>query len=115
MSHQILIPNQEPTRIQLVENRALTGELETVAITDVGNKRIFHYAQKTGYILNNNERMRQDNPDWNRKSEIRQVAAVPDIIWNLWESMGITMDQKELRKALMRHREEYMVVEKKLI
>jgi hypothetical protein len=101
--------------MQLVENRALTGELETVVIEDVGDKRIFHYAQQTGYILNDNERMRRENPDWDRNSELRQVAAIPDIVWNLWESMGITMDQKELRKAIMRHRDEYMVVEKNLI
>lgn len=112
---QLIIPNSEPTRMQLVSHRDLTGAMETVAITDIGNKRIFHYAQQTGHILNDNERMRQDSPDWNRKSELRQVAAVPDNVWHLWETAGITLDQQELRKALMRHKDEYMVVDKKLI
>lgn len=116
MSHQILIPNTTPNRTQIVTRRAdLTGELETVAIEDVGGKRIFHYAQQTGHILNENEQRRIDSPDWDRKSEMRQVAAIPDIVWNLWESMGITLDQKELRKCIMRHKHEYMVVEKNLI
>jgi len=112
----IFTPNSQPINIQLVERRRdLTGEMETISITDIGDKRIFHYAQQTGHITNENERRRRDNPDWNRKSNLRQVADVPDIIWNLWESMGITMDQKELRKCLMRHKDEYMVVEKQLI
>lgn len=110
----LIIPG-ESKRLQLVETRDLTGGFETVAIEDIGDKRIYHYAQQTGYILNDNERMRRDNPDWNRKRELRQVASVPQCIWELWETAGITMDQKELRKALMRHRDEYMVVEKNLI
>lgn len=112
---ELIIPNSKPVHMQLVDHRSLTGEMETVAITDIGNKRIFHYAQQTGYILNDNERMRRENPDWNRKREMRHVAAVPDAVWHLWETMGITLDQKELRKALMRHKDEYMVVEKRLI
>lgn len=112
---EILIPGQAYQRIELVDPFSLSGEMETVAIEDIGDKRIYHYAQQTGHILNDNEQMRRDNPDWNRKSEMRQVAAVPDCVWQLWESAGITLDQKELRKALMRHRDEYMVVEKQLI
>lgn len=116
MAHSIIIPRQERSVTQIVERRQdLTGELETVSIEYVGDKQIFHYAQKTGYILNDNERRRLENPDWDRKRELRQVACVPDIVWNLWESMGIVYDQKELRKALMRHKNELMVVDKQLI
>jgi hypothetical protein len=115
MAHQIIIPNQEGRTTQLVSQRTLSGEFETVAITDVGDKRIFHYSQQTGNILNLNEKRRQESPDWNRNSDFRQVAAVPEIIWVLWESAGITNSQTELRKALMRHKDEYMVVEKNLI
>lgn len=112
----IVAPNSVRNRIQLVTHRRdLTGEMETVAVEEVGDKRIYHYAQQTGDITNNNEQRRIDQPEWNRKREMRQVAAIPDIIWNLWESAGITLDQKELRKAIMRHKNEYMVVEKNLI
>lgn len=116
MAHSnILIPSQESTITRLVDPYSLSGDLETVAIEDVGDKRIFHYAQQTGNITNENEQRRLDNPDWNKNSDFRQVASVPMIVWNLWESAGITANPKELRKALMRHRNEYMVVEKKLI
>ena len=112
----LLIPSSTPSKIHLIESpRNLSGEMECVTIEDVGNKRIFHYAQQTGFITNDNEQMRRDNPDWNRNSDFRQVAAIPLIIWNLWESAGITLDQKELRKAIMRHKDEYMTVEKQLI
>lgn len=112
---QIIIPGQSNQRIELVSRHSLSGELETVAIEDVGDKRIYHYAQCTGYITNSNEQRRKDEPDWNRKSEMRQVAEIPNIIWQLWENAGITLDQRELRKAIMRHKDEYMVVEKRLI
>lgn len=111
----IHIPGQATSRVELINRSELDGSMQTVAIEDVGDKRIFHYAQCTGYITNANERRRLDSPDWNRKNEMPQVAAVPDCIWNLWESMGIVFDEKELRKALMRHKDEYMVVEKRLI
>jgi len=113
-SMNILVPNQESTRIQLVETRDLSGDLETVAIEDVGDKRIFHYAQQTGVITNENERRRRDNPDWDHNSDFRQVAEVPLIVWQLWENLGITANQKELRKALMRHKDEFMIVYKKI-
>jgi len=114
LSH-VIIPS-EPSLIRLVERRQdLSGELEAIAIEDVGDRRVFHYGQTTGYILNDNERMRQDSPDWDRSTELRQVASVPNIVWELWDSMGITLDQKELRKALMRHKEELMTVDKRLI
>jgi hypothetical protein len=109
------MPSLEPRRIQLVHTHELTGDMETVAIEDVGDKRIYHYAQQTGNITNSNEESRRDNPDWDRNSEFRQVASVPTIVWNLWENSGITENPKELRKALMRHKEEYMTVDKKLI
>lgn len=109
------MPNQVHSRIQLVDTRQLSGELETVAIEDIGDKRIFHYAQQTGGITNQNEDRRRESPDWDHNSEFRQVASVPLITWLLWESMGIVGDQKEMRKALMRHRNEFMVVEKTLI
>jgi hypothetical protein len=113
---EIYIPGQSRSRINLIESpRDLSGDFETIAIEDIGDKRIFHYGQQTGMILNENERRRQDNPDWDHNSELRQVASVPMIVWNLWESMGIVGNQKELRKALMRHKNEYMVVEKQLI
>lgn len=110
-----LIPDTEGKTIQLVDRYALTGGMETVAITDVGDKRIYHYAQQTGNITNDNAQRRNDNPDWDKKSEFRQAASVPMNVWLLWESTGITLDQKKLRKALMRHKEEYMVVDKNLI
>lgn len=116
MAHSgILIPGQESSRIELVHSRDLSGDLETVAIEDVGDKRIFHYAQRVDETLNSNEQRRNDNPDWDKESDFRQVAEVPLIVWNLWESMGITDSPKELRKALMRHKEKYMVVDKQLI
>jgi hypothetical protein len=111
---QIIMPGQVHQRIDLVDRYSLTGDLQTVAIEDVGDKRVFHYAQQTGNITNLNEQRRKDNPDWNRKSEFRQVASVPMIVWNLWESMGITLDQKALRRELNRYRNEYMTVEKTL-
>lgn len=111
---QIIMPGQAHQRIELVDRYSLTGDFQTVAIEDIGDKRIYHYAQQTGAITNLNEQRRKDDPNWNRKSEMPQVAAVPEVVWNLWESMGITLDQKELRKALNRHKEEYMVVDKRL-
>jgi hypothetical protein len=115
MHPSILMPSLAPSRIQLVQSHELSGDLETVAIEDVGDQRIYHYAQQTGHITNANEESRRENPDWDRNSDMRQVASVPLIVWNLWENSGITSDPKELRKALMRHKEEYMTVEKKLI
>lgn len=112
----IIIPGQFRQRINLIDDPSqLTGELETVAIEDVGDKRYFVYSQRIDHIVNENEQRRKDNPDWNRNSEFRQVAEIPMHVWNLWETMGITADQKELRKAIMRHKDEYMVVEKNLI
>lgn len=117
MAHaSILIPSDTPSRIQLVQSpRDLTGGMQTVAIEDVGDKRYYHYAQPTGFITNDNERQRVENPDWNHNSEMRQVASIPNVVWQLWESMGITLDQKELRKAIQRHKDSLMVVDKRLI
>lgn len=111
MAH--VITNEE-IFMPLLNPDEITGDLETVAISDIGDKRVYHYRQEVGGIMNDNEKRRQENPDWDRKSEFKQVAQVPMIIWNLWESMGITNNQKELRRALNRYQAEYMVVEKKL-
>lgn len=85
-------------------------QMQTVRIEDVGDSRVYHYAQTTGYITNENERLRAEHVE-DRKSEFRHRASVPLVVWNLWEGMGITSDQRELRKALMRHKHEYMVAD----
>ena len=111
----IIIPNQEREIISLHDPYSLSGDFEATHIEIVGDQKIYHYGQRVGDIMNDNEQRRNDSPSWNNQSEFRQVASVPAIVWNLWESVGITTDQKELRKALMRHKNEHMVVEQKLI
>lgn len=115
MSNIIIPGREEPRTVQILTPEEFTGGFETYAITDTGKERIYHRRQTVGFILNDNERQRRDVPDWNRNSDVRQVASVPFLIWDLWESAGITEDPKELRKALMRHKDEHMIVEKKLI
>jgi hypothetical protein len=111
---EILIPDKTPKTTQILLPHEISGEFETFAISDVGDKRVYHRTQMVGYILNANEQQRRDRPTFNRKSELPHVARVPSIIWDLWESAGITSDQNELRKALMRHKDEYMVVEQEI-
>lgn len=89
-------------------------EMNTVAIEHIGDKTVYRYRQTVGDILNNNERERQECIH-DSSSEFRKTASVPMVVWQLWENMGITGDQKELRRALQRHREEYMTTNKQII
>jgi hypothetical protein len=111
---ELLIPNKTPKTLTLLSPHEITGDFETVAISDVGDQRLYHRRQTIGGILNGNERQRIDAPKWDRNRSLRHVARVPWIIWDLWESTGITRDEKELRKALMRHKDEYMIVEQEI-
>ena len=89
-------------------------EMNTVRIEHKGDQTIYHYAQDISAVQNNNEEERKDGVNDNQK-EFRKVASIPWVVWNMWENMGITQDQRELRKALERHRHELKTTEKKLI
>lgn len=118
MAHpQIIMKDQDVDRLILHQEQSPIidpYEMQTVAIENVGDKTIYRYAQTVGHILNSNEQERKEGVNDNAK-EFRKAASVPFVIWNLWETMGITNDQRELRKALQRHKDEYMTTEKRLI
>ncbi len=88
-------------------------EMQTVKIEHRGEQTIYHYAQAVAPILNDNERERIEGH--NDRGEFRKAASIPMVVWNLWESMGIVNDQRELRKAIERHKNEYKTTEKRLI
>lgn len=111
---QLIIPSSE-RKITHIGSRTLSGEMETVAIEDVGDKRIYHYAQRTDEITNSNELRRKEEDTTCRTGEFHQVASVPYVIWNLWETMGITADQRELRKAIERYGDTVKVTNKRVI
>lgn len=88
--------------------------MNTVRMEHKGDATIYHYAQDISEVCNQNEIDRQAG-SFDSGKEFRKVASVPMVIWNLWESMGITQDPKELRKALQKHRDSLMTTDKKLI
>lgn len=115
MHPQIIMKDQDIDNLVLHQGSIIDPyEMQTVAIENVGDKTVYRYAQMVGNILNNNERERKEGLNDGSK-EFRKTASVPDVVWNLWETMGITKDQRELRKALQRHKDEYMTTEKRLI
>ena len=111
---QIMIePSRSVTRLSA--HRDISGEMQTVAIENVGDKSIYHYAQRTDEITNSNELRRKEEDRTCRTGEFHQVASVPYVIWNLWESIGITADQRELRKAIERHGDTVKVTNTRVI
>lgn len=86
----------------------------TVGVEHIGDKTIYHYAQDESAICNQNEIDRREG-NFDNGGEFRKTASVPMVVWNLWESMGITTDQKALRKQLMKYKERYMTTERNLI
>jgi hypothetical protein len=111
--HDILIPNKTPETTIILSPQEVTGGFETVAVSNVGDKRLYHRRQTVGGILNAIERQKLHQPKWDSNRSLRHVACVPELVMDLWDSMGITADDKEFRKALMRH-PEYMIVEQEL-
>ena len=89
-------------------------DVNTVGIHHQGDKTIYTYKQDVSEICNQNEIDRKEG-NFDTKGEFRKVADVPMLVWNLWESMGITQDEKALRRALQKHKLEYMTTEKNLI
>ncbi len=89
-------------------------EMQTVRLEHKGDTTVFHYAQDISAIQNNNETERKDCIHDGR-SEFRKVASIPDVKWNEWEKLGITQDQKALRKAIQLHKDELMTTNKRLI
>lgn len=89
-------------------------DMNTVGIEHQGDHTVYKYAQESSDILNRNEIARREGTFDNSK-ELRKVAEIPFVIWNMWEIAGITSDQNELRKAIQRHKLEYMTTEKQLI
>lgn len=74
------------------------------------------HAQTVGPILNSNEFLRNHTDEnWDTTKDMKLVGRVPQVVWLLWESMGITKDPKELLKALKRHKLEYMTTTKQFI
>jgi hypothetical protein len=115
MAHpQIIMKDQEVTPVFQESTIIDPYEMRTVAIENVGDKTIYRYAQTVGGILNDNEQQRNECVNEGSK-EFRKTASIPFVVWNLWENMGITKDQKELRKAIQRHKNEYMTVNKQII
>ena len=88
-------------------------EMNTVQMEHQGDKTIYHYAQDISDICNQNEKDRETGA-YETNNEFRKVASVPMVVWQLWESLGITENPKELRKALQKHRASLMVTDKKI-
>ena len=116
MAHPQIIMKDEPIQIMGAKSSEIINpfEVNTVAIEHVGDNTIYKYRQTIGDILNNNEEERKEGRNDN-PSEWRKCASVPEVTWLVWESLGITADETELRKALERNRNELMTTNKKLI
>jgi aspartate oxidase len=76
---------------------------------------IAEHAQDVSAVFNSNEDIRKNSDeDWNKAGNMKLVARVPQVVWLMWESMGITDDPQELLKALERNAE-WKTTEKQLI
>ena len=115
MAHaQIIIRDQEPEAFTPRGEIIDPFEVNTVSVEHQGDKTIYRYAQDVSAICNGNEEERKECVN-DGKSEFRKVASIPMVVWNMWENMGITGNQRELRKAIERHRETLMTTNKRLI
>lgn len=117
MAHaQIIIRDHEPEAFLPHADGEIIDpfEMNTVAVEHQGDKTIFRYAQDVSAICNGNEEDRKNGVN-DGKSEFRKVASIPMVVWNIWETMGITADKKELRKAIERHKHELKTTDKRLI
>jgi hypothetical protein len=88
----------------LILNDAYFTEKEFVA----------EHVEDVSSVFNSNEDIRKNSDeDWNKAGHMKLVGRVPEVVWLMWESMGITDNPKELLKALERNAE-WKTTEKQL-
>jgi len=77
---------------------------QIIGINQTSEKLQVAWGQRVGSILNQNEISRRNSAEnWKRDEDIKHYARIPRIVWMLWQSLGITEDEKELDKAIERN------------
>ena len=88
---------------------------EIIGISYSGDTMTAQYAQRVGHILNRNADDRKSTDDnWKRDADMKLVGRIPKTVYILWKELGILDDERELDKALERHKE-WKTTEKTLI
>lgn len=78
------------------------GILTTVEI-DKDKWRINRQANIAPVYETNYELRKKSDEHWAKGKEFKHVARIPGSLYALWESMGITKDEGEFKKALERN------------
>lgn len=78
------------------------------------NVIITHGQECVDILQDNYEAKKNTDEIWNKSPEMKQVGAIPFIVAELWKSMGIMDNPKELMRALERN-PEFKTTAKRLI
>lgn len=80
-----------------------------------GKNLIFTHVQDCSDIFADNYEMRKRSDErWAACKEMKHVASIPCVLWFEWEKLGITRDDKALKKAIQLYRYEVMTTKKQI-